>query len=175
MTEPTFPSLYSNLQIDKSQLPDAELLQFEPIQRRYLWKVRLKYLLAPVPPILAWIFEWALPAYLWVATGVWVFLVGISFVLQTLSFFQKGYAIREKDLSFRTGWLFRSITTIPFNRIQHCEIERSFFERLFNLSTLNVYTAGGSGSDISIPGLPPEDAQKLRTFIIETAASHEEQ
>jgi membrane protein YdbS with pleckstrin-like domain len=174
MIEHQTPSLYNNLQISHEQLPDAAQIDFTPIQYRYIWKVRMKFLLAPVIPVLAFYFEWTIPTYYWAGTILYAIVILSAFVLQTLSFKRKGFALREKDLSYRTGWLFRSTTTIPFNRIQHCEVENSFVERLFKLSTLNVYTAGGSGSDISIPGLDPLDAKRLRDFIITTAGTHEE-
>jgi membrane protein YdbS with pleckstrin-like domain len=34
------------------------------------------------------------------------------------------------------------------------------------LSQVNVYTAGGSGSDISIPGLTEQEAERISAFII---------
>ncbi|MEO1438705.1 MAG: PH domain-containing protein [Bacteroidota bacterium] len=67
--------------------------------------------------------------------------------------------------------MFRKITTIPFNRVQHCEIKQGPIERLFNLKTLEVYTAGGATSDLKIPGLPDDRAQELKDFII-TQGSH---
>jgi len=40
---------------------------------------------------------------------------------------------------------------------------------------LNVYTAGGNGSDLTIPGLLPNTAQRLKTFIIKKTAIDEEE
>ncbi len=63
--------------------------------------------------------------------------------------------------------------TIPFNRIQHTEISRGPIERKYELSTLKIYTAGGSTSDLSIPGLEAEEAEQLKEFVAKKAAIYE--
>ena len=73
-----------------------------------------------------------------------------------------GYALREQDIIFKRGFLFERTTIVPFNRIQHVSVERSFLDKVLNISTLKVFTAGGSGSDISIPGIIPETATSLK-------------
>ncbi|MFW5762007.1 MAG: PH domain-containing protein, partial [Cyclobacteriaceae bacterium] len=45
--------------------------------------------------------------------------------------------------------------------------------RLFKLTTLKIYTAGGSTSDLNIPGLEYDDAQKLREYIAEKSSKHD--
>ena len=81
--------------------------------------------------------------------------------------FQKnmGYALREHDIAFKRGFLFEKITIIPFNRIQHISTSESMLDKFFKISNLNIFTAGGSGSDIDIPGLSPELAAKLKNKV----------
>ncbi len=81
------------------------------------------------------------------------------------SFPIRAYALRELDISYKKGWIFYSHVTVPFNRVQHSEISQGPVDRYFGLVTLHIYTAGGSSSDLSIPGLPREEAQRLRDFI----------
>lgn len=110
--------------------------------------------------------------------GIWAYFVGIALaVLIVLSYFginigyrKRSYALRDKDLTYKKGWLFYSTTTVPFNRIQHTEASQGPLERRFDLSKLNIYTAGGSTSDLSIPGLKEEEAQQLRDFISKKVA-----
>lgn len=166
--------LYQNLQLTSAQLPEIEQIEFESIEPKYIWILRMRFLLAPIVPGLIYVLaDMYMSTFWWITAGYGVFLMGL-FVVQTLGFKRKGYAVREHDVNYRTGWFFRSTTSIPFNRIQHCELDRGPVERLFDLSTLKIFTAGGSGSDITIPGLKPEIAEQLRSFIIKTAASHEE-
>ena len=46
---------------------------------------------------------------------------------------------------------------------------------MFNLSEISLYTAGGSGSDLSIPGLTHEKANALKNFITNRVATDEEE
>ena len=100
----------------------------------------------------------------------------LSFVYVAFAFKRKKYALRERDIIFEEGLIFQSSTVIPFNRVQHCEISQGPIERLFGLSELKVFTAGGATSDMSIPGLEPETATRLKEYIVmKTGQSDEEE
>lgn len=81
------------------------------------------------------------------------------------SFRFRGYALRTHDLLYREGWLWKSWIVIPFNRIQHLEINQGPIDRLFDLAALQLYTAGGASSDIEIDGLTPQTAADIKSFI----------
>lgn len=72
------------------------------------------------------------------------------------------YAVRDNDLLVRHGVIFRRWSAIPFNRIQHADTRQGPIERLLGLARLVVYTASGAGADGGIPGLPQEEAERLR-------------
>jgi membrane protein YdbS with pleckstrin-like domain len=78
------------------------------------------------------------------------------------------YAVREKDISFKSGWLWRNMTTVPFNRVQHCDIKQGLIDRRFGLSRLTIYTAGGESTDLHIPGLLPETSERLKAYILKS-------
>ena len=80
---------------------------------------------------------------------------------------KKGYAVRDKDILYKSGVFWRTVTAIPFNRIQHVEKSSTPFDRKFSLASLQLYTAGGSGGDLQIHGLPARAAEELRVFILE--------
>jgi len=96
-------------------------------------------------------------------------------VLSIKSYDYQGYAIRDKDIIYKTGIFFRSSLIIPFNRIQHCEIEQGPIDRLFGLAELSLFTAGGSGSDLKIPGLAQDRANSLKNYITNKVAQDEEE
>ena len=79
-----------------------------------------------------------------------------------------GYAVREKDISFKSGCLWKSVTTVPFNRVQHFDIRPGILDRKYGLARLTIYTAGGQSSDLMIPGLLPDVAEKLKAHILGT-------
>ncbi|QTE22640.1 PH domain-containing protein [Polaribacter cellanae] len=102
--------------------------------------------------------------------SIWLYVVVFIFLLITLSikiigFKKKKFAVREKDISYKNGIFFRTLTTVPFNRIQHVEIDQGPFSRYFNLVTLSVFTAGDSSDDLTIKGLIKEEATKIKEFI----------
>lgn len=104
--------------------------------------------------------------------GGLVILMVTSYIGNFIGFKRRSYALREKDITYRKGWLFYSTTTIPFNRIQHSEVSQGPVEQNYHLSTLKIYTAGGSSSDLSIPGLEDDEAQRLRDFISKKVSEH---
>jgi len=84
---------------------------------------------------------------------------------------KKGYAVRDKDILYKSGVFWQTVTAIPFNRIQHVEKSSTPLDRKFNLASLQLYTAGGSGGDLQIDGLPARAAEKIRVFILEKIGS----
>lgn len=97
-----------------------------------------------------------------------VLLVILSFIVWVgfNSFKYKGYALRQHDIIFKSGIFFRSTTIISFNRVQHIEINQGPLDRYFNIAGLTLYTAGGSSSDLTIPGLSMEDANRIKEWIM---------
>ena len=77
------------------------------------------------------------------------------------------------DVSFRRGWIVHRMTTVPLNRVQHCEFSQGLLGRLFDLATVRVFTAGGTSSDLDIRGLRKEDAIKVRDYITKLSAEYE--
>ena len=102
-----------------------------------------------------------------------VILIVYSVIISILGFPKKGYLLREKDISYKTGIIFYKQISVTFNRIQHVEVSQGILAKIFGLSSVKIYTAGGSASDLSIPGLLSSDAQKLKAFISEKISHHE--
>ncbi|QTD37384.1 PH domain-containing protein [Polaribacter batillariae] len=89
----------------------------------------------------------------------------ITLFVKIVGFKKRKYAVREKDISYKKGLFFRTLTTVPFNRIQHVEIDQGPISRYFNLVTLSVFTAGDSSDDLKISGLVKEEAVQIKEFI----------
>lgn len=97
--------------------------------------------------------------------AAWMVLYSLLLISAYKGYAHRGYALRERDIIYKKGWLWQSTTVVPFNRIQHIEIDQGPIERMFSLSKLKIYTAGGASSDLTIPGLLPESANKLKDYI----------
>lgn len=79
----------------------------------------------------------------------------------------KCYALRELDLHFSCGLIFRKTLSQPITRIQHIELKQGPLERYKDLATLQVFSAGGAMHTFEIPGLALHKAQYLRQFILQ--------
>lgn len=167
-------SAFENGPISLDELPLLEGAHFEKLESDYLY-MRLTsrglffLVLAGVLTVL--IFTTEVPAWMYFAP--WLVLIIITFVVEIRGFGIKGYAIREKDVSYKTGLIWFSMTSIPFNRIQHCEVSQGPLGRLFDLASVKVYTAGGSSSDLVIRGVMKEKAHRLRDYITKLSAEYE--
>jgi len=102
-----------------------------------------------------------------------VILIAYTITISILGFPKKGYLLREKDVSYKSGLITYKQISVTFNRIQHVEVSQGILGKLFQLSSVKIYTAGGNASDLSIPGLNVSDAQKLKAFISEKISQYE--
>lgn len=110
---------------------------------------------------------------LWVLLGWWwtvfpavliLVLIVQSILLTPRRVRALGYRDREEDLVYASGILFRSISTVAFGRVQSVEVNEGPIERRYSLATLSISTAS-SEADIAIPGLPREEAERLRELL----------
>jgi len=103
-------------------------------------------------------------------------LLGIPlFSWPLISVPRKGYSVRDHDIVYKSGVFWRTVTAIPFNRIQHVEKSSTPLDRRFQIATLQLFTAGGTGGDLKIHGLSAKTAEKLRFYILEKIGSSVEQ
>lgn len=79
----------------------------------------------------------------------------------------KGFAVRDHDILYKAGVIRRHVTILPVNRVQHIEFHRSFLERRLGLSSLYLYTAGGSSADMGIRGMLVDEAEAIRGMLLQ--------
>lgn len=104
----------------------------------------------------------------WILGGgiLLAFLLGVLFFTASKAFQNMGYALRKHDLVFRKGWLFENLQIIPLKKIQHCQVKRGPLERRYGLASLKIFTAGGTGADITLSGLRQQDAERLKDWLV---------
>ncbi len=162
--------LFTNPPVILSDLPTVDDLDLTPLDPDYR-KVRVigSALFAVFFVVAAWAVTLLRPeirpAGYFVSVALTMGAIWIVYY-QAFSFRYMGYAMRERDITFKEGWLWRTTATVPFNRVQHCDIRQGLIERRFGLARLTIYTAGGESSDIEIPGLRHEHAEQLKTYIL---------
>lgn len=77
-----------------------------------------------------------------------------------------GYREGSEELVVARGIMFRSVTVIPFGRVQSVEIGEGPLERTRGLAHLSITTAG-LGGGTALPGLPRAEAERLRELLTE--------
>lgn len=168
---------FSNFELEVASLPKFEEVKLHPISKKYLVKLQigttLSLLFFGVGLVVAYNFlPEDLQAYI-MAAGIFMFLIfSWTFFNNIMYVRRSGYALREQDIIFQRGFIFEKSTVVPFNRIQHVSVERSFLDKILNISTLKVFTAGGSGSDINIPGIYPDTASSVKEEISARIFNH---
>lgn len=172
---------FTNEIIDFNRLPNIDEIEFSPISRAYLWVMIISALIRYAFLFTAYfILAFSFRDYLEVGIRrmlplLLIALVGVGLFRLYKIHQKKGYALRDHDITYKSGWLWKRVTTIPYHRIQHCDLSSGPFERMFDLSTLNIYTAGGSQSDLSIPGLLIPHGEQLKKFILQKMGQDEEE
>jgi membrane protein YdbS with pleckstrin-like domain len=162
--------MFQNPEIALAALPQASCVQWQALGPAYKrlrqWQAALVIIgaamaLACVTVIAG--LEIVRALLIWVP---WAVVSAALLAWPALSLPKRGYAVRDKDILFRHGVVWRSVTAVPFNRIQHVETSSTPFDRQFGLATLQLFTAGGSSGDLRINGLAADTAEQLRTFVL---------
>ncbi|MER7778281.1 PH domain-containing protein [Streptomyces sp. NPDC096191] len=76
------------------------------------------------------------------------------------------YAERADDLLISRGVLWREETVVPYGRMQLVEVTSGPVERHFGLASVQLHTAAAA-TDATIPGLDPDEAERLRDRLTE--------
>lgn len=172
---------FTNEQIEVSSLPLLENIKFVKLHREYFTANLISngiFWSIVIVGALLWFWLHNIDYERWIdnlGLGFILFLALLSFWLEYKGFQYKGYALRERDIVYKEGFIWRSLTSIPFNRIQHAEVQQGPIDRMFGLGRVNIYTAGGSSSDLTIPGLRPEEAESIKFFVLNKSARDEEE
>ncbi len=74
-----------------------------------------------------------------------------------------GYAVTDRALWFRSGWIWRSTTVAPFAKLQAVMLRESPFDRRSAMASVSIDTAGATAAPhrIDIPYLGLEVAREL--------------
>ncbi|MGC0141370.1 MULTISPECIES: PH domain-containing protein [unclassified Pseudactinotalea] len=72
-----------------------------------------------------------------------------------------GYAEQEEDLLIRKGVMFKTLTMVPYGRMQYVDVSAGPIARRMKIAQVQLHTAS-AGTDASIPGLPQDEAGRLR-------------
>ncbi|WP_043503825.1 PH domain-containing protein [Georgenia sp. SUBG003] len=97
----------------------------------------------------------------WAAPAVVLAVLGWLLWLVPRQVHAIGYAEADDDLLVRKGILFRSLTVVPYGRMQFVDVNAGPLDRRCGVAQVRLHTAAAQ-TDATIPGLPPEEAARLR-------------
>lgn len=167
---------FLNEPVHIENLPKAEEVPFTAVDHAYLqvlrwqWAITMFVLIAVWAPFIIFIPRLQNNTLIVCSIGAWLLLAAGWYILLQLSFKTRAYAVRERDVMYKSGLIIRNTHVSPFNRIQHCTVTAGPLDRKYGLSTLVLYTAGSNATDLHIPGLKEEQANTLKEWITKKIA-----
>lgn len=112
-----------------------------------------------------WQFPIVMPI-LWIGIGI------ASASLLKLQWERWQYEVTDREVILSWGVWTQTRRFVPRDRIQHVDITSGPLARKFGLSHVHLYVAGAHGAVGGIPGLTHEEAEALRSMLVETQAEH---
>ncbi|MEQ8704758.1 MAG: PH domain-containing protein [Phaeodactylibacter sp.] len=92
-----------------------------------------------------------------------LFSLGVS----VIAYYRYFFHLEEDQLVIQKGVFNRSLTKLPFERIQNLYIEQNVLHRLLGVVSLRVDSAGSSGHEVTIDALERQDAEAMRAYVLE--------
>ena len=161
---------FTNETIDTSQLPKFEEVQFTVLHPNY-WKVTLISCFI----LIVFIFSGMLLGLIFIKEfsefqselmSLTIVLIVLILLFSRIAFRKKRFAFRNHDVLFRHGIIATNTIVIPYNRIQHVALHEGLVSRYFGLAKIEIFTAGGSASNIEIPGIEKEQAENIKQLLM---------
>lgn len=84
------------------------------------------------------------------------------------------YEFKDNQLRIEKGIIWKRYSNIPYQRIQNVDITRGVIARILGFSTVNIHTAGYSGTPQGgkigaegyLPAVSIKEAEQIREFVI---------
>lgn len=153
----------------KNVIDTVEDLQYEPIDRKYqtvqIVLTLSGYLVLAASALLFLLLDNCL--WFFLAEGIILIAMSINFIIVRKAWIFKGFALREYDISYRSGIIFPIITTIPYNRMQQVSVKQNPVSKFFNLYSVEVVNGAQAMSSLTIPGLTEERANQIKNIVID--------
>ena len=158
----------TNRQIWSGDIQPIENLCFEHVESNYLKVVVIRI-------TIVYVLLMGTALLIPLLCDNWLLLAGVEGALAAafavnVALVRKGYALRNRDISYRSGIFFTTVTTIPFCKIQQVSIRMNLVSRIFGLYYVDVINGSQSAmNQLTIPGLTHEKAERLKSLLINKA------
>ena len=161
---------FTNDILDTKQLPRFEEVTFSKLDVSY-WKIiwielLFVFVIISAAAVIGVINDEKLAENARIIYGLIPALFLILLGLLRLGFVKKGFAFRQHDVLYTYGIIATKTIIIPYNRIQHVSLHEGLLSRYFGLAKIEIFTAGGSSSDIEIPGILKNEAESIKQLLM---------
>ena len=105
-----------------------------------------------------------------------IFILVLLFIWNKLTYNYYKYELTDNGFRKESGVIIKKYTTIPYEKIQNVDIHRGILERILQISTLKIQTAGYSSYNSSslinteaeglLPGVSHKEAEEIRDELI---------
>lgn len=109
--------------------------------------------------------------WMWALPGLMAVITLIDVALVTRRVRAIGYAEARTELWLRKGLLFRTVTVVPYGRMQYVEIKTGPVLNAFGLATITLHTAAAA-TNAQLPGIAREEADRLREQLTRRGEEH---
>lgn len=113
-----------------------------------------------VPIVIGAVLAAVLTPWLWIVPGVFLLAAGWALWLIRRQVPAIGYCELSDELAVRRGIMFKTLTLVPYGRMQYIEVDSGPIARKYGIATVTLHTA--AVTEAEIPGLPHEEATRLR-------------
>jgi len=161
-------------------LPDIDLeaVEWKPIEARAVGRIVKRVAIVVVPVtigVTAILTFGPIPLSGW--HGLWLPLVTLTttWLIARAWVRRAGYALTDRAIFFRSGWLGRQISAVRFVNMQTVSMRQSPFDRRRRMASVAVDTAGAGkiGHRIQIPFLDVEVAEAILLRLYDETCSTE--
>lgn len=95
-----------------------------------------------------------------------ILVVVIITAVQVRAVFYTGYHETDEELLVCRGIMFRQLDVVPYGRMQEVKVEDGPLQRKYGLASITMETASTT-ADTEIPGVPRQEADRLRSRLTE--------
>ena len=161
---------FTNDILDTKQLPRFEEVTFSKLDGNY-WKIiwielLIVFIVIFVAAVIGVFIDEKMHEKAVMIYGLIPALFFILLGLLRLGFLKRGFAFRQHDVLYTYGVIATKTIIIPYNRIQHVSLHEGLLSRYFGLAKIEIFTAGGSSSDIEIPGIVKNEAESIKQLLM---------
>lgn len=89
----------------------------------------------------------------------------LAFVLPERRYRAWSYQVTDDELHVQNGIWLKTLTIVPFGRVQHIDLSQGPIERHYGVGALTLHTAGTRASAVILPGLDMPEAERMRDEI----------